>query len=205
MSKPIRDTRRHQRRIKPPARKVISPGEQVGLAILQKRKARHQRIAVLIIIAILATIPFSLGKYFELSSPGPFDSGAYVYSAAHILQGAKIGVEEKPSAQMGTLLVNILGVRLFGFNDTGPKIIQAIMQAAALLLMFTAMWKLFGSILPAAVGVIVASAYLSAPVIAKFGNVKEQYMIACMVMGVSCFVLYQLSERWWFAFLTGLF
>jgi len=205
MSKVIRNTRRHQRRIKPPAHKVVSPGEQVGLAILRKRKARHRRIAVLIIIAILAAIPFSLGKYFEFNSPGPFDSGAYVYSAAHILQGAKIGVEEKPSAQMGTLLVNILGVRLFGFNDTGPKIIQTIMQAAALLLMFTAMWKLFDSILPAAVGVIVASAYLSAPVIAKFGNVKEQYMIACMVMGISCFVLYQLSERWWFAFLTGAF
>jgi hypothetical protein len=196
MSKAIRNTRRHQKTIRPPAQKVISHNEQ-------EQTTRHRRIAVLIIIAILAAIPFSLGKYFEFNSPGPFDSGAYVYSAAHIIQGAKIGVEEKPSAQLGTLLVNLLGVRLFGFSDTGPKIIQAIMQAAALLLMFIAMAKLFGSILPAAVGVIVASAYLSAPVIAKFGNVKEQYMIACMVMGVSCFVLYQLGGKWWLAVMGG--
>jgi hypothetical protein len=54
---------------------------------------------VFIIIAVLAGIPFCMGKYFEFNSPGAFDSGAYVYSAKHILDGAKIGVEEKPSAQ----------------------------------------------------------------------------------------------------------
>lgn len=155
-----------------------------------------------VIIAILAVIPFSYGKYFEFNSPGPFDSGAYVYSAAHILAGAEIGVEEKSSAQTGTLLVNMLGVWLFGFNETGPKLMQTILQAAALLLMFLAMRKLFGT-LPAAVGVIVASVYLSSPLIAKFGNVKEQYMIAFMVMGVSCFVLYQLGDKWWLAVLAG--
>jgi len=196
MGKPIRNIRHHQRRMKPPAKKAVSPDEQ-------ERKARHRRAAVLIIIAILAAIPFSLGKYFEFNSPGFFDSGAYVYSAEHILQGAKIGVDEKPSAQLGTLLVNLLGVRLFGFSDTGPKIIQMVLQAAALIIMFIAMRKLFSSILPAAVGVIIASVYLSAPVIAKYGNVKEQYMIACMVMGVSCFVLYQLGGKWWLAVLAG--
>ncbi|KPJ65812.1 MAG: hypothetical protein AMJ43_09905 [Coxiella sp. DG_40] len=158
----------------------------------------------LVIVAVLAAIPFSMGKYFEFNSPGAFDSGAYVYSAAHILDGAEIGVEEKPSAQLGTLLVNILGVRLCGFSDTGPKLIQTILQAAALLLMFIAMRKLFGA-LPAGVGVIVASVYLSAPLMAKFGNVKEQYMIAFMVMGISCFVLYQLGGKWWYAFLAGAF
>ena len=66
------------------------------------------------------------------------------------------------------------------------------------------MKKLFGT-LPAAFGVIVASAYLSAPVIAKFGNVKEQYMIACMVIGISFFVLYQLGGWWPLAILTGAF
>jgi len=178
----------------------------------QKRKAksrirntqyaiRNTRL-VFVIIAILAAIPFGLGKYMEFNTPGPYDSGGYVYSAKHILDGAVIGVEEKPSARMGTLLVNMLGVWLCGFNETGPKLIQTILQAMALVLMFIAMQKLFGT-LPAAVGVIVASVYLSAPLIAKFGNVKEQYMVACMVMGVSCFVLYQLGGKWWYAVLAG--
>lgn len=166
--------------------------------------AHDHKIVFILIITILTAIPFFMGKYLELNSPGPFDSGAYVYSAEHILSGAKIGVEEIPSAQLGTLLMNILGVSLFGFSDTGPKIVQMFMQAAALVLMFIAMRKLFG-ILPAAVGVIVASVYLSAPLIAKYGNVKEQYMVACMVMGMSCFVLRQLGGKWWYAVLAGAF
>ena len=197
MSKPIRNIKHRQKRMRQQAPKAASPGEQ-------ERKARYRRALVLIIIAILAAIPFSLGKYFEFSQPDPFDGGAYAYSAYHIISGAKIGVEEKPSAQLGTLLVNMLGVSLSGFNETGAEIVQTLMQAGALVLMFMAMRKLFG-ILPAAVGVIVASVYLSAPLIAKYGNVKEQYMIACMVMGVSCFVFYQLGGRWWYALLTGAF
>jgi 4-amino-4-deoxy-L-arabinose transferase-like glycosyltransferase len=161
-------------------------------------------VVTLVIIAILAAIPFSLGKYIEFNSPGAFDSGAYVYSAKRILEGAKIGIDEKPSAQMGTLLINMLGVRLFGFNEIGPKLIQTFLQAGALLLMFAAMLKLFG-VLPAAVGVIVASTYLSAPLIAKFGNVKEQYMIAFMILGISSYVLHQLNNKWWYAVLAGAF
>jgi len=160
---------------------------------------------VIIITAVLAAIPFFMGKYIEFNSPDPFDSGCYVYSAQHIINGAKIGVDEKPSAQMGTLLINIIGVRLFGFSETGPKLIQMILQAAALVLMFIAMRRLFGTMLPAAVGVIIASIYLSAPLIAKFGNVKEQHMIAFMIMGMSCFVLYQLNGKWWHAVLAGAF
>ena len=155
-------------------------------------------------VAILAAIPFVLGKYIEFNSPGPYDSGAYVYSAEKILRGAVIGVDERPSAQLGTLLVNIAGVWLFGFSETGPKLIQGILQAAALILMFIAIRKLFGT-LPAAVSVIVASIYLSAPLIAKFGNVKEQHMIAFMVIAMSCFVLRQLGGRWWWAVLAGAF
>ncbi len=170
--------------------------------VLPDERKNYNRLIAYIVIAILAVIPFSLGKYFEFNSPGAFDSGAYVYSAKHILDGAEIGVEEKPSCHLGTLTLNILGVKLFGFSDTGPKIVQAVLQMAALVLMFVAMAKLFG-ILPAGVGVIVASAYLSAPFIAKYGNVKEQYMIAFMVMGISCFVLRQLGGKWWWALLAG--
>ena len=155
-------------------------------------------------IAVLAAIPFCMGKYIELCSPDPYDSGSNVYSAEHILQGAKIGVDERPSAALGTLLVNILGVWIFGFNQTGPKIIQAIFQAAALIVMFYTMRKLFGT-LAAAVGTIVSSIYLSAPLIAKLGNVKDQYMIALMVLGISCFVLYRLGSKWWLAALAGAF
>ena len=174
--------------------------ESALLAALQN----NNKLLVIAIIALVAAIPFVLGKYFELNSPGPYDSGAYVYSAKHILDGAVIGVDEKPSAQLGTLLVNMLGVWLFGFSETGPKLIQAICQAAALFLMFIAMRKLFGTP-AAAVGVIVTSVYLSAPLAAKFGNVKEQYMIAFMVMAISCFVLRQLSGKWWWAVLAGVF
>jgi len=194
MSKPVRKHRRSRKRIEPRKHKVSPPAKRPG----------GKPFMVFIIIAILAAIPFCMGKYFEFNSPGAFDSGAYVYSAKHILDGAKIGVEEKPSAQMGTLLVNMLGVRLCGFSETGPKLIQTILQAAALVLMFIAMVKLFG-VLPAAVGVIIASIYLSAPLMAKYGNVKEQHMIAFMVLGVSCFVLYQLGSRWWLACLAGAF
>ena len=157
-----------------------------------------------VVIAILAIIPFSLGKYFEFNQPDPFDGGAYAYSAWHILNGAKIGVDEKPSAQLGTLLANIIGVWLTGPNETGAKLIQMLLQASALLLMFIAMRKLF-STFAAGVGVVVASVYLSAPLISKYGNVKEQYMIAFMVMGISCLVLYQLSNKWWQAILAGAF
>jgi 4-amino-4-deoxy-L-arabinose transferase-like glycosyltransferase len=194
MNKDARKKRLHRRHVTPPKKES---------AVLAKLKS-NKKYLLFAIVAILAAIPFSLGKYFEFNSPGPFDSGAYVYSANHILDGAVIGVDEKPSAQLGTLLVNMLGVRLFGFSETGPKLIQTILQAVALVLMFIAIYKLFGT-LPAAVSVIVASSYLSAPLIAKFGNVKEQYMIAFMVMAISCFVLRQLGGRWWWSVLAGAF
>jgi uncharacterized membrane protein YhaH (DUF805 family) len=151
---------------------------------------------------VLAGIPFSLGKYFELKCPDPFDSGSYVYSAQHVLSGARIGYEEKPSAQAGTLLVNMLGVKLTGFNETGSKLLQGLFQAAALTLMFLTIRRLYGT-LAAVVSITIASIYLSAPVIAKFGNVKEQFMIALMIMGICCFVWYRLTGKGWWALLTG--
>jgi 4-amino-4-deoxy-L-arabinose transferase-like glycosyltransferase len=194
MSKPVPRDRHSKKQARPHKEKMLPPVKQ------QSKK----KVVVFIIVAILAAIPFSMGKYIEFNSPSAFDSGAYVYSAKHILDGAKIGVEERPSARLGTLLVNILGVWLFGFTDIGPKFVQMILQAAGLVLMFIAMRKLFGT-LAAAIGVIVASVYLSSPLIAKYGNVKEQYMIAFMLIGVSCFVLYQLGGRWWLAILAGAF
>ncbi len=192
---------KHAQRRRQPKRHAPPPKK--GSVSLEQRQM-ITKVALFAAIAILAGIPFMLGKYFEFNSPGAFDSGGYVYSAQHILEGAEIGVEEKTSAQLGTLLVNMLGVWMFGFNETGPKLLQGIFQAAALVMMFVAMRKLFGT-LPAAVGVTVASVYLSAPVIAKYGNVKEQHMIAFMVIGVSCLVLQQLGGKWWLAMVAGAF
>jgi len=195
MSKSARKRPQRQpakRHAPPPKVKTVSP----------EQRERIKRIVSIAAIVILAGIPFSIGKYFEFSSYDPFDSGAYVHSAAHILNGAEIGVDEKPSAQLGTLLVNLLGVAMFGYNETGPKLIQTLFQATALVLMFLAMRRLYGT-LPAAVGVIVASMYLSWAFVAKTGNVKEQYMIACMVIGISCFAMYALSGKWWQAVVAG--
>lgn len=165
-------------------------------------KGLNLRLLVVLSVVVCAGIPFALGKYFEFSIPDAFDGGAYAYSAKHILSGARIGHEEKPSAQAGTLLVNMLGVKLSGFNETGVEVLQMLFQAAALSLMFLTIRRLYGT-LAATISVIVASIYLSAPLIAKYGNVKEQFMIACMIVGICCFVFYQLSGRWWWAVLAG--
>ena len=157
---------------------------------------------VVLSVVVFAGIPFCLGKYFELKCPDPFDSGSYVYSAQHVLSGARIGFDEKPSAQAGTLLVNMLGVKLTGFNEIGSKLLQGLFQAAALTLVFFTIRRLYGT-LAAVISVTIASIYLSAPVIAKFGNVKEQFMIALMVMGICCFVWYRLTGGWWWALLSG--
>jgi hypothetical protein len=160
-------------------------------------------LAVFLALA-LAAVPFAYGKYLEFNSPGPYDSGAYVHSAYKIVSGAQIGVDEKPSAKLGTLLVNMLGVSLFGYSETGPKIIQTLLQIAALTLMFFALRSSFG-MLAAGIGIFLASFFLSAPLFAKFGNVKEQYMIAFMVIGISALVLRSQRGHWLWAVLAGAF
>ena len=191
MNRPLRKRRRPDRQ-----------HDQIHKPMLPSMSETQKRWLIYSAVALLASIPFVMGKYIEFNSPDPFDSGCYVYSAQRVIDGARIGVDDRPSAQIGTLLVNIVGVCLSGFNETGSKLIQTILQAGALVLMFVTMRKLFGT-LAAAVAVIVASTYLSAPLVAKFGNVKEQHMIAFMVLGMCCFVLYQLSGKWWYAVLTG--
>ncbi|MFA7486055.1 MAG: hypothetical protein WCZ89_08530, partial [Phycisphaerae bacterium] len=48
-------------------------------------------LAAVIVTLAAGGFFFGLGKYFEFNSPGAFDSGAYVYSAARVLDGAEIG------------------------------------------------------------------------------------------------------------------
>ncbi len=140
--------------------------DQIHKPMLPFKPETQKRFLIYAVTALLAAIPFAMGKYIEFNSPDPFDSGCYVYSAKRILDGARVGIEEKPSAQVGTLLVNMVGVSLSGFNETGSKLIQTILQVAAFVLMFVTMRKLFGT-LSAAVGVVVAATYLSAPLVAR--------------------------------------
>ncbi len=166
-------------------------------------KSAFSKISIITVImwSIIA-VPFLLGKYCELNTPGVFDCGAYVYSAEHILRGAKIGVDEIPTAKVGTLLVNMLGVKMFGFSDIGPKLLQGVMQAAALLLIFLGIKRHFGR-LAAFVSTLVASIYISAPVIAKFGNVKEQFLISCVGISIGAFFLYYNGGKRSWAVLSG--
>lgn len=192
-------------------RKPISSsrGPQKTTAALLPVKAKKtpgswdwRKILPIVIALGIAAIPFAYGRYFEINSPGAYDSGAYTYSAYRVLNGAQIGVDEIPSAKLGTLLVNMLGVGIFGYYDTGPKIIQGMLQAVALVLMFFSLRRIYGT-LAGAVAITVAAIYLSSPAIAKFGNVKEQYMIAFMVMGISCYIMRQAGGRRFWALLAG--
>jgi len=179
------------------------PNRAAGISQTSKSSFLARPVVIACIAAIiLAGIPFVLGKYIEFNSPGAFDSGGYVYSAQRVLQGAVIGVDERPSAQLGTLLVNMLGVRLFGFSETGPEIMQMLFQAGAFVALFVIMRKLFGNV-AAVLGVFIASYYLNAPLIAKYGNVKEQYMIAVMILGVCSYIYRQTGGRWWWSLIAG--
>ena len=177
------------------------PRPRPAPALVLSQPARRPPLQ-LIPAVLLPLIPFLLGKYIEFNSPGVFDSGAYVYSAEHMLRGAKLGVDEVASARPGTLLVNVIGVRLFGFSELGPKLIQTLMQALALAMMFVAVRSLWG-LLAACVSATVTAFYVSAPVIAKFGNVKEQYMIALMVISVCSLILYDRTNRRYWPVLAG--
>ncbi|MBW2046397.1 MAG: glycosyltransferase family 39 protein [Deltaproteobacteria bacterium] len=164
------------------------------------RKSSNSKL-FFIIIAIMAAVPFLVGKYIEFNPPSPYDLSETIYSANRILDGAKIGVDIRPSARLGSLLLTMLGVWVGGYGYIGPKLMQTILQAYALVLMFIAMYKLFGK-WPAAVGVIVASVYLCFPLI-NVDNFKDQCTTTFMMIGVSFFVLYQLSNRWQYAILSG--
>ena len=84
MSKAHKKRRPHQRHPGPPRQKPP----------LSAARGKAKTLVAFAAIAVLAGIPFSLGKYFELNFPDPYDSGGYAYSAAHLLAGAEIGVDE---------------------------------------------------------------------------------------------------------------
>lgn len=98
--------------------------------------------------------------------------------------------------------MNILGVAIFGFNEIGPKFIQGVFQAAALVIMFFTAKRIFGKP-AAAISVIVASVYLSSPLIAKYGNVKEEFMTAVMIIGICLVALRHTGGKWYLSFLAG--
>lgn len=167
-------------------------------------KTAFSKISFITVIMVsIIAVPFILGKYCELNIPGAFDSGAYTYSAEHIIRGAKIGVDEVPTAKISTLLANMLGVKIFGYSDAGPKLIQAIMQVFALVLIFLGLKKHFGRA-AAFVSTLVTSIYISAPFIAKYGNVKEQFLTACIGISLGAFFLYYGGGKKRWALLSGM-
>ena len=179
------------------ARQPVTPVSLPRLAVF-----RPVWMVEFLAVLILAGVPFALGKFFEFSQPDPFDGGAYAYSAWHVLQGARLWQDEFISAQPATFLMNYLGVAMGGFSELGPKLVQTILQLAALGLMFYTIRNCFGKT-AAVIGTAVASIYLSAPVIAKFGNVKEQFMIAFMVF-TSCFLMLAIrTQREWLWAVAG--
>ncbi len=99
-------------------------------------------------------------------------------------------------------LVNIIGVAIFGYSEFGPKLIQTLMQLTALAMMFYTLRKIYGSV-PALISLVLASFYLSCPPFAKYGNVKEQFMIACMIISISAVVLSRTGSSWWWLVVSG--
>lgn len=184
---------RHHLHKKPSQSPAINP---------QKKPLPVRLIIAVGLTLLVGGIPFILGKYIELKSPDPFDGGAFVYSAQHLLSGARLWVDEITSAQPGTLLVNLFGVKLFGFSDTGPKLIQMFFQLGGLAMMFYTLHRLFGNA-AAAVSTCIAAILLSAPVIAKFGNVKEQFMIPCAIVAACAFALHEYNGKKHWAVLAG--
>lgn len=154
------------------------------------------------VVCLVILTPFCIGKYCELSVPGAFDSGANVYSAHRVLEGAVIGSEEVPSAKVGTLLLNMLGIKLFGYHDFAPKLVQGIFQLLAIAAIYLACRKFFGKF-AAFIAAFSASFYASAPVIAKYGNVKEEFMAAFAAIGIAALIAYYCTERKLFAVIAG--
>ena len=161
-----------------------------------------KEVAAVLVILVLAAIPFCYGKYIEFNINGAFDGALNLYSAQCVADGQKVGVDVFPSARPATLLVNVVGVWLFGYSETGPKIIQLLMQVGAIGLMYYTVRRLYG-ILPAGVAVFLAAFYLSCPPFAKTGNAKEQFMIACMIVTACAFILNQYGGKWWWLLLSG--
>ena len=154
-------------------------------------------VVPIIFAVVLAMIPFCYGKFLEFGTDGPYDGSLNVYSAQALLNGQKMGVDTFPSARPATLLVNVIGVGLFGFSELGPKLIQMLMQIAAFGLMYYTVRRIYGS-LAACVSLVMCAFYLSCPPFAKFGNVKEQFMVACMII-TACGVMlryFKGSPRW---------
>ena len=142
------------------------------------------KIVAPLLAIVLAAIPFAYGKYYELGTNGAFDGGMNVYTAQTIVNGGKLGTDVARFASPATLLTNVVGVWLCGFSELGPKLIQTLMQIGALALMFYTLRKFYGAF-AAVFSVVMAAFFLSCPPYCKFGNVKEQFMIACMV-GAAC-------------------
>ncbi len=167
-------------------------------------KLPWKRLVSVLIPFALAAIPFIYGKYIEFNTPGAFDGALYVYDANQVVQGKLIGKEVAPTARPATLLTNMVGVWLFGYSELGPKVLQTLMQIVALILMYITLCRIYGRF-PAAIALILAASFLSCPPFAKYGNVKEQFMIACMVISVCSLLLWHKGGSIGWLLVSGIF
>jgi len=119
-----------------------------GDASLAGEDNRSEYRGILLAIG-LAMIPFISGKILEFRSDGPFDGARVVYDAQMILHGGKFPQDYVPTARPAMLLVNVIGVGIFGYSELGPELLQLLFQTAALGLMFFTLRKVYG-LLPAA-------------------------------------------------------
>ncbi len=172
-------------------------GKRTGANSSRDSAINMPAIALTLVLIVIAAVPFFYGKYLEFNTNGAFDGGLNVYTAQAIVHGQKINRNIFPSARPDTLLVNVIGVAVFGFSELGPKLIQMFMQLIALGLMFYTLRKLYG-LMAAGLALIMLAFFISCPPFAKFGNVKEQFMIACMLIAACSVILNHMgyNKRW---------
>jgi len=159
---------------------------------------------VFILITILVATPLFISRYFDFKNPCAFDAASYVYEAKQVLGGAKIGIDIEPIGAIGPLVFSMIGVLLYEHGDIGPKIVLTALQIIALFIMFVATRKLYG-LLSAAAVVILTSFYLSVPFLDRSCIFRTQCMVVFMIIGISCFVVYNIDRKWWYAVLAGAF
>ncbi len=75
---------------------MTSRKKKAPLADLEKSSAKFwnpQNLLPVVLVIVLAGIPFAVGKYIEFSTHDPFDSSLNIYSAQQIVNGGKLDVD----------------------------------------------------------------------------------------------------------------
>ena len=133
-------------------------------------------------------------KYMELNSPDPFDSAPCIPPGTS--SRARLGVDEAAALARHPHGQSHRRCGCSASTKRVPRSSRACCRPALMLMFYiaalTATWRRWSpQPLPLSI--------CPPPLIAKYGNVKEQHMIAFMIVAACCFLLYQQSGRWWLA------